>query len=194
MGAGTNGAFGWPGAFGTWWRADPAENMIMIYLIQNSMELGPEAASQLATGQRMAADGGAADVPEPHLRRVGAVAGAGVSKVGIPSGIMCQACLSMVYMASCGPPNWLGSSIEPTLTIARGKARGAGHQVRAALGAELAGDRPLQVAARERLRLTLGVVEPSHRHGHEEVRRAARQVLAFPAMALAFSIGSPSAT
>jgi len=55
MGAGTNGAFSWPGAFGTWWRADPAENMIMIYMIQNSMELGPEAASQLATGQRMAA-------------------------------------------------------------------------------------------------------------------------------------------
>jgi len=55
MGQGTNGAFSWPGAFGTWWRADPAENMIMIYLIQNSMELGPEAASQLATGQRMAA-------------------------------------------------------------------------------------------------------------------------------------------
>ncbi|HLK23166.1 MAG TPA: serine hydrolase domain-containing protein [Caulobacteraceae bacterium] len=55
MGAGTNGAFSWPGAFGTWWRADPAENLIMIYLIQNSMELGPEAASQLATGQRMAA-------------------------------------------------------------------------------------------------------------------------------------------
>jgi hypothetical protein len=27
----------------------------MIYMIQNSMELGPEAASQLATGQRMAA-------------------------------------------------------------------------------------------------------------------------------------------
>ena len=55
MGQGTNGAFSWPGAFGTWWRADPAENMIMIYMIQNSMELGPEAASQLATGQRMAA-------------------------------------------------------------------------------------------------------------------------------------------
>jgi CubicO group peptidase (beta-lactamase class C family) len=57
MGAGTNGAFSWPGAFGTWWRADPAENMIMLYLIQNSMELGPESASQLATGQRMAAQG-----------------------------------------------------------------------------------------------------------------------------------------
>jgi hypothetical protein len=32
----------------------------MIYLIQNSMELGPEAASQLATGQRM---GGRAALP-----------------------------------------------------------------------------------------------------------------------------------
>jgi CubicO group peptidase (beta-lactamase class C family) len=55
MGQGTNGAFSWPGAFGTWWRADPVRNMIMIYMIQNSMELGPEAASQLAAGQRMAA-------------------------------------------------------------------------------------------------------------------------------------------
>jgi CubicO group peptidase (beta-lactamase class C family) len=55
MGAGSNGAFGWPGAFGTWWRGDPAENMVMIYLIQNSMSLEPEAVSQLATGQRMAA-------------------------------------------------------------------------------------------------------------------------------------------
>jgi CubicO group peptidase (beta-lactamase class C family) len=55
MGAGSNGAFGWPGAFGTWWRADPAEDMILIYLVQNSMPLGPEAAAQLATGQRMGA-------------------------------------------------------------------------------------------------------------------------------------------
>ena len=55
MGVGTNGAFGWPGAFGTWWRADPAENMVMIYLVQNSMPLEPESAAQLATGQRMAA-------------------------------------------------------------------------------------------------------------------------------------------
>jgi CubicO group peptidase (beta-lactamase class C family) len=55
MGPATNGAFSWPGAFGTWWRADPAEDLILIYLIQNSMPLGPEAASQLATGQRMGA-------------------------------------------------------------------------------------------------------------------------------------------
>jgi CubicO group peptidase (beta-lactamase class C family) len=55
MGAGNEGAFGWPGAFGTWWQADPKTGMILIYLIQNSMPLGPEAASQLATGQRMGA-------------------------------------------------------------------------------------------------------------------------------------------
>jgi len=55
MGAGSNGSFGWPGAFGTWWRGDPEEDMILIYLIQNSMPLGPEAAAQLATGQRMGA-------------------------------------------------------------------------------------------------------------------------------------------
>ncbi|MFI4973034.1 MAG: serine hydrolase domain-containing protein [Caulobacterales bacterium] len=55
MGAGSEGAFGWPGAFGTWWQADPKEGLILIYLIQNSMPLGPEAAAQLATGQRMGA-------------------------------------------------------------------------------------------------------------------------------------------
>ena len=55
MGPGSDGAFGWPGAFGTWWRADPTENMVMIYLVQNSMSLEPESVSQLATGQRMAA-------------------------------------------------------------------------------------------------------------------------------------------
>ena len=60
MGAGSAGAFGWPGAFGTWWQADPAQDMVMIYLIQNSMPLGPDAAAQLATGQRM---GGRAALP-----------------------------------------------------------------------------------------------------------------------------------
>ena len=60
MGAGSKGAFGWPGAFGTWWQADPAQDMVMIYLIQNSMPLDPGAAAQLATGQRM---GGRAALP-----------------------------------------------------------------------------------------------------------------------------------
>jgi CubicO group peptidase (beta-lactamase class C family) len=60
MGAGSKGAFGWPGAFGTWWQADPAEDMVLIYLIQNSMPLDPGAAAQLATGQRL---GGRAALP-----------------------------------------------------------------------------------------------------------------------------------
>jgi CubicO group peptidase (beta-lactamase class C family) len=28
------GHFGWPGAFGTWWQADPANDVIVLYLIQ----------------------------------------------------------------------------------------------------------------------------------------------------------------
>jgi CubicO group peptidase (beta-lactamase class C family) len=48
MGAGSTGAFGWPGAFGTWWQADPAQDLIAIYLIQDSMPLGPEAVANMA--------------------------------------------------------------------------------------------------------------------------------------------------
>lgn len=51
MGAGAAGSFGWPGAFGTWWQADPANDMILIYLIQDSMPLGPEAVTAMQ-GQR----------------------------------------------------------------------------------------------------------------------------------------------
>ena len=55
MGAGSKGSFGWPGAFGTWWQADPAQEMVLIYLIQNSMPLGPEAVLQMARSERMGA-------------------------------------------------------------------------------------------------------------------------------------------
>jgi len=51
MGAGGEGAFGWPGAFGTWWQADPKNDLILIYLIQDSMPLGPEAVTAMQ-GQR----------------------------------------------------------------------------------------------------------------------------------------------
>jgi len=51
MGAGGEGSFGWPGAFGTWWQADPVNEMILIYLIQDSMPLGPEAVTAMQ-GQR----------------------------------------------------------------------------------------------------------------------------------------------
>jgi CubicO group peptidase (beta-lactamase class C family) len=55
MGAASEGSFGWPGAFGTWWQADPVEDLIAIYLIQNSMPLGPEAVTQIANNERMGA-------------------------------------------------------------------------------------------------------------------------------------------
>ncbi len=55
LGMGGVGAFGWPGAFGTWWQADPANDVILIYLIQNSIPLEPGAIAQLAAGQRMGA-------------------------------------------------------------------------------------------------------------------------------------------
>jgi CubicO group peptidase (beta-lactamase class C family) len=55
LGMGGVGSFGWPGAFGTWWQADPANDMITIYLIQNSMPLEPGAIANLAAGQRMGA-------------------------------------------------------------------------------------------------------------------------------------------
>ena len=48
-------AFGWPGAFGTWWQADPANDLVILYLIQNSVPLDPGAIATLAAGQRMGA-------------------------------------------------------------------------------------------------------------------------------------------
>ncbi len=69
MGAGMEGAFGWPGAFGTWWQADPKADMILLYMVQNSLPLRPDAA---ASPRRRPAHGvphRPADVPENRLRR-----------------------------------------------------------------------------------------------------------------------------
>jgi CubicO group peptidase (beta-lactamase class C family) len=55
MGASSDGSFGWPGAFGTWWQADPVKDMILIYLVQNSMPLGPEAIANMGQNARMGA-------------------------------------------------------------------------------------------------------------------------------------------
>ena len=43
------GAYGWPGSFGTWFRVDPAENMVVIYLVQCS-PLVPESVLRVFTG------------------------------------------------------------------------------------------------------------------------------------------------
>jgi CubicO group peptidase (beta-lactamase class C family) len=40
MGAGDAGAFGWPGAFGGWWQADPAEDMALLWL-QHTLPVPP---------------------------------------------------------------------------------------------------------------------------------------------------------
>ncbi len=55
LGAGSKGAFGWPGAFGTWWQADPEQDLIVIYLIQDSMPLGPEAVANMSARRGLGA-------------------------------------------------------------------------------------------------------------------------------------------
>lgn len=44
-GPGGLGTFSWPGAYGTWWQADPANDLILIYLIQNYPNLSAPAAA-----------------------------------------------------------------------------------------------------------------------------------------------------
>jgi CubicO group peptidase (beta-lactamase class C family) len=44
-GPGGRGAFSWPGAFGTWWQADPENDLILMYLIQNLPNLTADAAA-----------------------------------------------------------------------------------------------------------------------------------------------------
>ena len=45
FGPGGLGTFGWPGAYGTWWQADPANDVILLYLIQNFPDLSSDAAA-----------------------------------------------------------------------------------------------------------------------------------------------------
>ena len=58
----TPGRFGWDGGYGTSAHLDPAEDMIMIYMVQNSMPLEPGAIANLAAGQRMGGRGVGASV------------------------------------------------------------------------------------------------------------------------------------
>jgi CubicO group peptidase (beta-lactamase class C family) len=47
-GPGGLGTFGWPGAYGTWWQADPTRDLILIYLVQNHPTLATDAAAAVA--------------------------------------------------------------------------------------------------------------------------------------------------
>jgi CubicO group peptidase (beta-lactamase class C family) len=48
FGRGGIGTFSWPGAYGTWWQADPAADLILLYLIQNLPALSSDAAAAVA--------------------------------------------------------------------------------------------------------------------------------------------------
>ncbi|CRZ14662.1 serine hydrolase domain-containing protein [Mycolicibacterium neworleansense] len=45
FGPGGLGTFSWPGAYGTWWQADPSADLILIYLVQNHPNLSVDAAA-----------------------------------------------------------------------------------------------------------------------------------------------------
>ena len=48
FGPGGVGTFSWPGAYGTWWQADPVADVILLYLIQNMPALSADAAAAVA--------------------------------------------------------------------------------------------------------------------------------------------------
>jgi len=48
FGPGGVGTFSWPGAYGTWWQADPTADLILLYLIQNMPSFDADAAAAVA--------------------------------------------------------------------------------------------------------------------------------------------------
>lgn len=48
---GAVGSITWPGVFGTWWQADPVNDLIMIYLIQHQVPVSANSGSTIATGR-----------------------------------------------------------------------------------------------------------------------------------------------
>jgi CubicO group peptidase (beta-lactamase class C family) len=54
FGPGGLGTFSWPGAYGTWWQADPTANLILLYLIQNLPDLSVDAATAVAGNTSLA--------------------------------------------------------------------------------------------------------------------------------------------
>lgn len=47
FGPGGLGTFSWPGAYGTWWQADPGADLILLYLIQNFPTFSSDAATAI---------------------------------------------------------------------------------------------------------------------------------------------------
>lgn len=55
---GAKGSMTWPGIFGTWWQADPVNDLILIYLIQHQVPVSANSGSTIATGRGAAGRGG----------------------------------------------------------------------------------------------------------------------------------------
>jgi CubicO group peptidase (beta-lactamase class C family) len=55
FGPGGLGTFSWPGAYGTWWQADPsADDLVLLYLIQNLPDMSADAATAVAGNTSLA--------------------------------------------------------------------------------------------------------------------------------------------
>ncbi len=54
FGPGGKGTFTWPGAYGTWWQADPSADLILLYLIQNHPDMSADAGSAVAGNTSLA--------------------------------------------------------------------------------------------------------------------------------------------
>ena len=48
---GAAGSITWPGIFGTWWQADPVNDLVLIFLIQHQVPVSAHSGSTIATGR-----------------------------------------------------------------------------------------------------------------------------------------------
>lgn len=48
---GAPGSITWPGVFGTWWQADPVNDLVLIYLVQHQVPVSANSGSTIATGR-----------------------------------------------------------------------------------------------------------------------------------------------
>jgi CubicO group peptidase (beta-lactamase class C family) len=55
LGTASAGSYYWPGAYGTWWLADPKEDMILIYMVQNDTSFRTRTPEQTAAQRELQA-------------------------------------------------------------------------------------------------------------------------------------------
>lgn len=54
FGPGGVGTFSWPGAYGTWWQADPTADLVLLYLVQNLPDMSADVAAAVAGNTSLA--------------------------------------------------------------------------------------------------------------------------------------------